>query len=425
MIKSKGSTTTAATELGWGPDLRSPFILGLLLVLMLQLLIALGLSLSTPGLAALEPQAPLIDLAPDQVTRIRITGRDDEEQVELLRKGEADWVVADLADLPVTASKVDQLLKQVTGLKRPLPVGTSEEARQRFKVADDAFVRRLTLEGPDGQGVTLILGETPGFRRLFGRPGGDDQVYDLPLALADLSNRADDWAQSGLLRLEEEQIAGISGADWSLTRTEDAWQLDDGTDPLDQNAARELASTLANLGYRGVLGVEDDPAYNQQSPVLELSIRLKDGSQRNYRISQAAGSEDYVLKDADRPYYFKLSKYDLEGLLDLDRAALSASPENPEEAAEAAERAPESTAPAGPAEPQTTAPEPAATSEPAETREPETATAPVESAAPASTQEAASPEAQQAPEPKPAPTPAPETAPESGSPPAPEPAPAQ
>ncbi|NEX20314.1 DUF4340 domain-containing protein [Thiorhodococcus mannitoliphagus] len=323
---------TSKADLRWGQDLRSPLIMGLLLVLALQLLIALGQSLSKPGMAALNPQTPLVAVDPEQVTSITIEGSDEGERVTLSRKGEEDgWVIAELADLPVTTSKVDLLLKQLADLKRPLPVGTSEASLKRFKVADDDFVRRLTVATKDGEAVTLILGETPGFRRLYGRPDGDDAVYDLPLALSDISSRRDDWSQTGLLSLDAETIAAISGQDWTLTKSDDGWTLDDSDEPLDEDAAKDVVMKLAGLRYRGVLGIADDPAYKQQEPVLEIGLRLDDGSTKTYRVSKAEDSEDYVLKSDAMPYYFKLSEYDLEGLLDLERSKLIVQPEPTEE----------------------------------------------------------------------------------------------
>ncbi|MBK1716173.1 DUF4340 domain-containing protein [Thiocystis violacea] len=322
---STGTPSSGArTDLRWSSDLRSPLVLGLVLLLGLQLFIALGQSLSGSGMTALDPRTPLFDFTTDQVTRILIEGSDGGEQAHLERRDDGRWVIGDLAGFPAAGTKVDQLLKGVAELKRPLPIATSEAARKRFKVADEGFARRLTLEGRDGRLGTLILGDTPGFRRLFGRPADDPAVYDLALALSDVSNRRDDWIDNGLLRLDQEKIAGIRGADWALTRTAEGWRFADSDEAIDQDAANRAAMSLANLGYRGVLGTEEDPAYNQQTPKLGIEIQLADGGARSYRVSQVGESEDYVLKDADRPYYFKLSKYDLDGLIDLDKSKLTA-----------------------------------------------------------------------------------------------------
>lgn len=331
------------TNSGWRADLRSPLILGLILLLALQVLIALGQRLSAPAMTATTPSTPLITLAAEAVTQITIEGPEQNDQLLLSRSDDGHWVIADLANLPVMDAKVESLLKAATTLKRPLPVATSAQARQRFKVGDENFVRRLTLTDADAQSETLILGETPGFRRLFGRPANDPAVYDLPLALADISSRRDDWVQTGLLRLDQDSISAVTGQDWTLSKTPDGWRLDDSTEPFDQDAARDLVMQLANLSYRGVLGIEDDPAYNQHTPVQEFAIQLDDDSTRSYRISQTQDSTEYVLKDTDRPYYFKLSEYDLAGLLDADRSKFiiepepspePAAPENPDETTE-------------------------------------------------------------------------------------------
>jgi hypothetical protein len=242
--------------------------------------------------------------------------------VTLVRR-DGTWVAADLDELTVQSAKVEQLLEELAALKRPLPIATSEAARERFKVADDAFERRLTLDGKTGPIAGLLIGDSPGFRRVFSGLPGEPAVYELRLALSDVSARRDDCIEVGLLRLEGEQINRIATRDWILSKDETGvWGLAGDDRPLDEETVSALVLRLANLGYRGVLGVVDDPAYNQQDPLFELEIGLADGSKRHYRVSQAKDSQDYVLKDADRPWFFKLSEFDLGELLDIAVADL-------------------------------------------------------------------------------------------------------
>ena len=356
---SKSASETAAdtsapslqTDLGWRPDLRTPLVMGLAGLLALQLLIALGQSLSAPSTRAFAPQTPLIDFEPVQVTAIRIEGTDGADPVRLERRDGGAWVIGGLGDFPAAGFKADQLLTTLAALKRPLPVATSAEARERFKVADTGFNRRLTLEGAQGQIATLILGETPRFKRLFGRPADDSAVYELDLAIADVSNRRVDWLDQGQLRLDQAKITAIEGADWRLEKDGEDWRLAGaGADePLDQDKARELVRTLANLSYRDVFAATEAPAEDASNPVLELKIELSAGESRAYRIARLAGSEDYVLKDAARPQAFKLSKYDLMDWVDLERSTLIVQPE-PTTATDAQ---PESAAPAAPESPVT------------------------------------------------------------------------
>lgn len=328
----------------WSQALRSPLPLGLLALLGVQLLAAIGLSLA--GRGALTPAAldsPLLDFTQASVTAIRIEGGG--EAPIALSKADQGWVIADLADFPADGPKVDQLLAKLAGLKRPLPIATSPEAQRRHKVADDGFERRVTLEAGDNPVATLILGDSPGFRRTFARPAGEGVVYDLELPLFDVSERRDDWLARDNLRLERETIERISSDDWTLVKSDGHWRLEGSDQGPDEQAVKRLLSGLAGLSYRGVLGGEDKPEYNQSSPRLEITLGLAGGTERRYRVSQPKDSQDLVLKASDRPWYYKLSESDLEGLKDVSRDKLLGA--KPPEAAAPAE---EDAAPAAPAD---------------------------------------------------------------------------
>lgn len=327
MTQTLTKSASARPDTSWQPDLRSPLVLVLALLLGVQLLLALGLELRQPALEAPASRAPLLAFEPQQVARIRIQGSGDAGSVTLERKDKDKWVIGDLGDFPAAGARPGQLLQQLAGLMRPLPMATSEEARKRFKVADEGFGRRLTLEDRDGKVLAnLLIGDSPGYKRVFARPAGDSGVYELNLAVSDVSSRRDDWLDTGLLHLEQDKISRIAGQNWAVAKSGDGWRFEGNDQPVDQSAVQEALAHLSSLSYRGVLGTQDDPAYQQQTPKLELTIGLADGSQRQYRISRAEKSEDFVLKQADRPYFFKLSKYDLEGLLDLGVDTLKVKP---------------------------------------------------------------------------------------------------
>jgi hypothetical protein len=314
----------------WIQALRTPLALGLAALLVVQLLAAGLLGWSERGtLAPAAVDTALLPFDPKSITTLRIEGSG--ESVTLAR-GDRGWLVQDLNDFPAEGSKVDALLQKLADMKRPLPVATSREALKRHKVADDAFERRVTLEGGDKPVATLLLGDSPGFKRQFARPAGEAAVYDLDLALFEVSNRRDDWLARDSLRVDQEQIVGIAAPDWRLVKADDAWTLEGSEAKPDPAAVINLLGRIGSLGYRGVLGTEDKPEYDQATPVVDLSLTLKDGGTREYRISKARDSQDYVLKSGDRPWYFKLSEFDLEGILGVDRAKLLGAAAQPEAA---------------------------------------------------------------------------------------------
>ncbi|MBK1645343.1 hypothetical protein CKO25_11960 [Thiocapsa imhoffii] len=311
------TSNPSVAELSWHQDLRTPIVLGLGVLLILQLLIALGLSLTgSRSLAPMAIDTPLFEFRPLEVERVILTSGDGAEQLTLSRTHDT-WVLANLAEFPIQAAKVDQLIEDVLALRKPPPIAGSEDARKRFKVADTSFDRRLSIEGKTGPLAELIVGDSPGFRRVFARPPGDPGVYDLQLASSSLSPRRDDWIELGLLRLEAGEISAVSIDEMRLVRADDGqWSLSEFDQAVDQEAVQALIQRLANLSYRGVLGIEEEAAFGQASPVLSINIELADGSARHYRISQAVESPDFVLKDTTRPWYFKVSTIDLGELLE-------------------------------------------------------------------------------------------------------------
>jgi hypothetical protein len=315
------SLTKTARSGAWAKALNEPLILGLLALLGVQILAAVGLALGGRGsLTPASLDSPLFTFDPQAVTAIRIEG--GSEGPVTLAKADQGWVIADLADFPADGAKVDPLIEKLAALKRPLPIATSPEAQRRHKVADEGFERRVTLESGDKPVATLILGDSPGFRRTFARPAGEAVVYDLDLPLFEVSNRRDDWLARDNLRIAQETIERVSSGDWNLVKADGNWRLEGSDQAPDEAAVTGLLSRLANLGYRGILGSEDKPEYNQSAPMREILVGLAGGTERQYRISQAQDSQDFVLKASDRPWYYKLSEFDLEGLKDLSRDTL-------------------------------------------------------------------------------------------------------
>ena len=316
-----------STVADWGAVLRRPLPLGLAALLAVQLVAALALGWG--GRSALVPaaaDAPLLAFDPKAIQTIRIDGKADTgETAVVLTRGAKGWALADMGDFPAEGTKVDALLTKLADLKRPMPVATSKESLKRHKVADEGYERRVVLESGGKPVATLLLGDSPGPRRQFARPAGDSAVYDLDLALYDLGNRPDDWLAKDGLRVDQESIEGVAAKDWELIKDKDSWRFagaDAGKAP-DSAAVINLLGRIGNLGYRGVLGTQDKPEFNQSAPAIELRLKLKNGDTRTYRISKPKEGQDYVLKSSDRPWYFKVADFDLEGVIDQDKAKLS------------------------------------------------------------------------------------------------------
>jgi hypothetical protein len=307
----------------WRALFSSRLVIALGGLLVLQLLLALVLDLESVSLSPATSQGPLLSFKQADVTRIRIESPGKDPLV--LEKTPKGWQIPALADFPAAAFRVTDLLTKLGKLEKRLPVATSEAGAKRFKVATDSYERRLTLEGAKGPLATLYLGDSPGFRRLFVRADGDKPVYEAELALFDASDKADDWSDKNALHLKEKDVQRIELSGIVLTRGDKgAWKLDGlaAGEALNKQAVDDLVRKVADLNFLAVLGKQDKPEYKQQAPTLEYKVKLASDETLTYRISKPEKGEDYVLKASNGPYYFKVSKYTVDGLTEVKRAKL-------------------------------------------------------------------------------------------------------
>ena len=322
---------------GWSSALRTPLVMGLAGLLAVQLLLA-AVSGGSGRLTPAATDAPLVAFEATQVKRIEISAGTDTPALVLSRTDSGGWVLPALGDFPAMTTRVESLLDTLAALRRPLPIATSAAARERFKVADDAFAERLVLSDGQEPVATLMLGDSPGFRRRYLRPAGDEGVYDVRFEVFNLSAQPNDWIAHDRLQLERDHIQRIATADWTLVKADDTWSLSAGEDgasgaaagQVDTTKVDDLLSSLANLSYREVLGTTAPAGFDPESPRLVLDIGLAGGDSQRYLIAaadadadaNADANQDFVLKSEQQPYYFLLSEFDLGSLLDTGAPVL-------------------------------------------------------------------------------------------------------
>ncbi len=359
--------------------------LGLLAALLLaQLALAAFLFIRGSGFGAVQPDEPLVTFDPATLDRVTIqdgTGA----QVELVKR-DGQWRLPGHFDFPASASKVEALLRDLQGLRTRLPVSTSPEAFARFKVAADQFERRIDLRQGDRDVAVLYLGDSPGFKRLFARPGQGAAVLEVNYSAHQAGAKASDWTDQGLFALTSDQITGLSlngmvlrkqpvgygdpesqvedggqnardrvaegggqntqdriamaeGQNTQDSKAEAASQIGQGgqerwvlvgeSAAIDQAKASDLARAAANLTYLAVLGTEPKPEYQLDNPVARLTVQPRAGNPREFLISRLADSEDYVLKASDRPWYFKIGAWAVKALQEASKEQLLVAPTTP------------------------------------------------------------------------------------------------
>ncbi|WP_020676855.1 DUF4340 domain-containing protein [Geopsychrobacter electrodiphilus] len=299
--------------------MRTKLIL-LSLLLLAQIGLAFALGINSDHLKAFDATERLLALGNDTPDQLTIEG--PEKQQLVLKKQDGHWTLPAHFGALADGAKIDGLLKSLTDLRRPWPVAENDSADKRFKVADDSFERRLTLRHGDKELGSLLLGSSPGFRKVHARVAGEKNVYDIPFSTYQVSLKAADWVDKGQLHLSDGQITGLTLADCQLVKKGKQLEVADLKDGEQTNAAKvtELLNKLANLT---ILDVAGKPEQSLAGPVvLNVALSLADGRQRSYQFIKGADGKDLQLQVSDQPWLFKVSPGLKDDLAAYTRATL-------------------------------------------------------------------------------------------------------
>lgn len=307
-----------------------------------QLLLAVGIGLSDRGVTATKEPVTLLSFDVDKIDHITLEGPDG-EKVTLARKDKS-WLMPDLDDFPANNNRVEQLIQQLGGLRSSTPVATSKSARDRFKVSEEQFERRITLSQGDNTIARLYLGSSPSMHYIYARNAASDAIYAVKAAAYDVPVKASDWEDRSVLTFSKSSITtmdinGLHIVHRASDKESDKaangssqtpqWQasgLPEGKQ-LKESSVDKLAGLLAGLQFEKVLGREAKDEYGMKEPVLELSLTRDGGEVLTYRVGKTKNKEAYTLKVSNRPEYFRLAGYKAKPL--IESASLEALTETP------------------------------------------------------------------------------------------------
>jgi hypothetical protein len=259
-----------------------------------------------------------------------------------LRRGDAGWTVAGQIpanQVPADDDKVGDLLEKLAGLQAPWPVATTASARDRFEVTDENRQRLVRLLTGDRTAAELLLGTSPGFRRLHVRVPGQDAVYEVDLSHFELSTSADEWIDRAVLAAEGEVSAVAREGKWRIARSDDGWMLDDGA--ADTAKAQEMADRFANLRVLGMAEPAGEGSGGEPSSVFAIT-----DARGEYRLALYGDAEgaDYVIESDRQPGRFRLAAFIAEQIQVEPEALLPAPAGDSAEGAAAGAEAADQTA---------------------------------------------------------------------------------
>lgn len=274
----------------------------LLILLVIQLALIIGIYSYQRNVQPELDAKLLLDFNLDNVDRLVIS---DAANTVTLTKVANNWQLPGFHQLPVDTQKLDDLFDKLKGTKLTWPVTTTESSHERFEVADNKFQRRVEFFVGDNKQGSIVLGSSPGFKKVYLRRANDKEVYAVELSSFEFATGNKDWLKANALAAT--QVREIRGSDFQLQKDGDNWRFaDDGAAKVNAIKANGLAEALA-----GFL-IQDVVTTKPESEPINLSVKTTNGEWQYEFINVG---ENYLVKRNDRDLYFKISVQDYESIV--------------------------------------------------------------------------------------------------------------
>ena len=250
-----------------------------------QLVLAAVLNLTGEEYGAFQVEEKLLSFNKPELDGLRI---EDGTDSVVLKKQDGKWLLPMSGDFPASQYNVNRLLDKLAALEKGWPVAKTRGAARRFAVDKDQFERKLVLLSDDDAQATLYVGSSPGFRKVYVRPGDGDDIFAVDFNTWEAVAKADDWIDKDILKLDQSMVEHIEMPGLILQRQDGELQVVDleQTEQTNGEASRGLLGKLTGLSIQSLLGTEAKPEYRQDKPALEVKMTRKGGEVLGYRFSK-------------------------------------------------------------------------------------------------------------------------------------------
>ena len=290
--------------------------------LVIQLVLASILTFTGRDTGAFASKERLLDLKLTGIDKITIAEQD--KPVLLLEKQGERWQISGYFGFPVDHDKLAKVTDKLFGINKSWPVAATGAAWKRFKVIEDKFERKIVFSKADFVLNTLYIGSSPSYRKVHARIDDQDEVYSIEFSTFEAGSMPNDWADKSYLHVTQDQISELVLPTVTLKRDGEKLVVTELKENEETNASEinNLTNKIAKLTFSEVLGKEDQPEYQQQSPKMEIELTVKSGDRMKYTFSRLKDKDDYVLKKSTDDYYFKIAGYVVDGILEFSKEKL-------------------------------------------------------------------------------------------------------
>ena len=290
-------------------------------VLVAQLVFAVIVYVSGEEYGAFEADEKLLVFDVAAVDRIQI---EDGSNSVVLTKQVEKWVLPEQDDFPADQHNVLQLLDKLAAMKRGWPVATTRGASRRFKVAEDEFERKLMLLANNETLGQLVIGNSPGLRKVHVRNADDDEVFAVAFNTWEAGANLDDWIDKNILAFSAEDLLQIEMSDIVLQREDGELWLADlaGEEEINRQEIQILVNSLSGLRVDTLLDEGDKPENLSDEADFALKVTLGPDQTLTYHFFKLNEEPYYLLKRSDLDDYFKIAEFHVNAIKETARDKL-------------------------------------------------------------------------------------------------------
>jgi hypothetical protein len=274
-----------------------------------------------PRGTAVSDAGPLftnLDIA--NIQRIAIAGEND-EIIEFVRDGDS-WVLPEAGNYPANETSLAEMITNMSAVQTNRLISRTPDSHARLQVADNDFLRRVTLTRNDGTAETFFVGSSATGQDTHVRRGGEDETY-LTNAVQSwqISSGIASWIDTTYVSLTQADInrvvvennngrlefARVSDTDWELA------DLAEG-EVFDQTAFTTMLNQIVNLRMSRPLGTAAEASYGLDTPQATVTL-FTDAD--TFTLLVGATDEEAsttTVKWSGSDYYAAVSSFSVENI---------------------------------------------------------------------------------------------------------------
>lgn len=302
----------------------------ILAALLVAQIVVAALVLVLPAQASNRALKPLMDqVTAADVTALTIQEQQPERRVYIAKKDD-QWVLPEIEDFPVNATKVTELLDKLTGIQVGEPVATTATGHARLQVSEDAFVRRVNLATGKGD-RTLFFGSARGGSAHVRLSDSNDVYLTAKVATFDIPADLSSWINTIYFTSTEAAVGRVAITNLTGTlqfsrNVSDVWEFQGLATGETFNPSRleTILSRVSSLYMVRPLGKTAKPEYGLDRPTAILTLTLKSDLSNLAPLVLTIGAKNddenaYIVKSNGSPWYVLVNSFILEEIVNARR----------------------------------------------------------------------------------------------------------